>query len=425
MLDIKLLREEPEKVKEGILKKGADPKLVDDFLKLDTAWRKITAELDNLRAEQKELSGERDLESAKGLKEKIKIKKQEISELEKERLGIWIKIPNLPDDDVPVGPDESGNRVLRTWGEPTKFDFHPRDHLELGEKLGLIDVERASRIAGSRFNYLKGEAVLLEFALVKFVFDVLSDEEILKKLAGEIEKEYPSKLFLPMVPPAMIKTDVLQKMARLEPEEERYYIPSDDLYLVGSAEHALGPFHLGEIIPEDRLPIRYIGFSSSFRREAGSYGKDMRGILRMHQFDKLEMETFTLPEDSRKEQDFIVTIQEYLVQSLGLPYQVVAICTGDMGAPDTRQIDIETWLPSQNRYRETHTSDLMTDYQAHRLQTRVRRKNGEIQFVHMNDATAFAIGRTLIAIMENYQTKEGKIRVPKILQKYLGKKIIG
>jgi seryl-tRNA synthetase len=223
----------------------------------------------------------------------------------------------------------------------------------------------------------------------------------------------------------MIRPEVFQRMARLEPKEERYYIPSDDIYLIGSAEHTLGPLHMDETIQEDRLPIRYLGFSTAFRREAGSYGKDTRGILRVHQFDKLEMESFVSPEEGFAEQDFFVAIQEYLVHSLGLPYQVVAICTGDMGNPDVRQFDIEMWIPSQGKYRETHTSDYMGDYQARRLATKMKRKDGKTEFVHMNDATAFAIGRTLIAIMENYQTADGKIMVPEVLQKYVGKKVIG
>ena len=207
-------------------------------------------------------------------------------------------------------------------------------------------------------------------------------------------------------------------------KEERYYLQQDDLYLVGSAEHTLGPLHMDETLPEEALPLRYLGFSTAFRREAGSYGKDMKGILRVHQFDKLEMESFTAPEDSLKEQNFFVAIQEYLMQGLELPYQVVAVCTGDMGKPDARQIDIETWLPGQEKYRETHSADLMQDFQARRLNIKVKRKDGKIEFAHMNDATAFAIGRTLIAILENYQQKDGSVKMPRVLQGYVGKKEI-
>ena len=427
MLDIKLIRENSDVVRKAIALKGADPKLVDNFLELDGGWKRITGELDDLRHEQKELSGkeERDIDAAKGIKEKIKVKEAELAELEGERLSAWLKIPNLSSDDTPVGKNEESNKFLRSWGEPKKHDFPPKDHIELGETLGIIDVKKASEVSGSRFNYLKGDLVLLEYALVQHGFRVLMNEKILKEIADKVKPGYNPKPFIPVIPPVFIKPAVYQKMARLEPTEERYYIPSDDLYLIGSAEHTLGPLHMDETLKESEMPIRYVGFSSAFRREAGSYGKDVRGILRVHQFDKLEMESFTLPEDSITEQEFIVGIQEYLTQSLELPYQVIICSTGDQGGPDFRHIDVETWMPAQNKYRETHSADLMNDYQSRRLNTKVKRENGELQFVHMNDATAFAIGRTVIAIMENYQTKDGKIEVPKILQEYVGKKIIG
>ncbi|MEK7547180.1 MAG: serine--tRNA ligase [Patescibacteria group bacterium] len=425
MLDIKLLREDAEKVKKAIKLKGADPKIVDDFLKLDGGWRKITAELEGLRREQKELAEERDIDAAKGVKEKIKIKEEELSELEGERLSIWLNIPNLSSEDTPVGENEASNKFLRSWGEPRKFDFKPKDHLELGESLGIIDTKKAAEVSGTRFGYLKGDMVLLEFALVQYGFKILGDEKILKKIADKVKPGYSPKPFVPVIPPVLIKPEVFQKMARLEPTEERYYIPSDNMYLIGSAEHTLGPLHMNETLKEKELPLRYVGFSTAFRREAGSYGKDVKGILRVHQFDKLEMESFTLPENSLTEQEFIVGIQEYLMQSLELPYQVIICSTGDQGGPDFRHIDLETWMPAQNKYRETHSADLMNDYQSRRLNTKVKRENGDSQFIHMNDATTFAIGRTLIAILENYQTKDGKIEVPKVLQDYVGKKIIG
>jgi len=432
MLDIKLLRENPNKVKDGVRAKNSDPKLVDRFLALDTEWRTLTKELDEKRALQKALThsvhsgqGEkREVEKAKENRAAIQEIEARLLGIEKERDAVWMQIPNVPSEDTPIGKDESENKVIRKWGEPKKFDFKPKDHLELGESLGIIDVEKASKISGTRFGYLKGGAVLLEFALVQYALEVLRDGKVLKSLADKIEKGYSAKPFIPVVPPVMIRKDVLRRMARLDPEEERYHIESDDLYLIGSAEHTLGPLHMDETLGEKELPIRYAGFSTSFRREAGSYGKDTKGILRVHQFDKLELESFTVAENSRKEQDFIVSIQEYLLQSLKIPYQVVAICTGDMGGPDTRQIDLEAWLPGQNKYRETHTSDLMTDYQSRRLNTKVKRADGKTELVHMNDATAFAIGRTIIAIMENYQTKDGTIEVPKVLQKYVGQKEI-
>jgi seryl-tRNA synthetase len=311
------------------------------------------------------------------------------------------------------------NKILRQVGKAPKFDFQPKEHWQLGRDLGIIDNERAAKVSGSRFTYLKGGAALLEFALIQFAFSVLTNEKILKKIIKTSDLNVKPTPFVPVIPPVLIQEEVMQKMARLEPKEERYHIPNDNLYLVGSAEHTIGAMYMDEVLQVDKMPIRYIGFSTAFRREAGSYGKDTKGITRIHQFDKLEMESFTLPDDSVAEQDFIVAIQEYLVKSLDLPYQVVAICTGDMGAPDARQIDIETWMPGQEKYRETHTSDMMTDYQARRLGTKVRLKSGSLEFVHMNDATAFA-GRTIIAILENYQTKEGTVKVPKVLSKYMG-----
>lgn len=425
MIDIKILREDPERVREAIANKNGDPKLVDDFLKIDEAWRGATTELDKLREEQKELSAKRDIETAKTNKERIKAKEEGLANLEEERNLLWMKVPNMPTEDTPVGKSEEDNKVLRVIGEPKKFNFEPKDHVELGERFGLIDVESASRVSGTRFAYLKGAAARMEFALVQYAFEILTNQKVMQSIAEGVSPGYSSKPFVPVVPPVMIRPEVFGKMARLEPKEERYYIESDDLYLIGSAEHTLGPLHMDQIIPEEELPIRYVGFSTAFRREAGSYGKDTRGILRVHQFDKVEMESFTLPKHSVIEQDFFVAIQEYLTWSLELPYRVVVVCTGDMGGPDARQIDIETWMPAQGKYRETHSADLMTDYQARRLNTKVRRKDGGTEFAHMNDATVFAIGRTLVAILENYQTKDGKVGVPKVLQGYVGKKVIG
>ncbi len=434
MLDIKLLREETDRVKAGIAAKNGDPALVDEFLKLDGAWRTATTELERLRAEQKNLSREiaapgggeprPGREAAKANKENIKAKEKEVEELEVRRNAVWIRIPNLPSADTPVGKDESANKVIKTVGEPTKFDFEPKDHMAIGEALGIINVEKASAVTGTRFGYLLGAAAQMEFALVQYAFEIMTNPSVMKSIAESVKPGYNPKIFVPVVPPVMIRPEVFQRMARLEPKEERYHIPSDDLYLVGSAEHTLGPLHMDETVPEERLPIRYVGFSTAFRREAGSYGQDTHGILRVHQFDKVEMESFAVPEDGLTEQDFFVAIQEYLMWSLELPYQVVICSTGDQGDPDARHLDVETWMPGQNRYRETHSADYMADYQARRLNTRVKRRDGTA-YAHMNDATVFAIGRTLIAILENYQTAEGKVRVPRVLQKYVGQEIIG
>lgn len=425
MIDAEIIRNDPDRVRKAAKAKGADPALADKFLELDGEWRKGTHELDGLRAEQKKLSEERNVDAARANKEKIKEAEERLGKLEAERNAVWKKIPNLPSEDTPEGKNEEDNKVLREVGTKKKFDLPPKDHVALGEALGIIDMETAGKVSGARFAYLKGDLVLLQFALVQYAFDMLGNEYVLRSIAGNISKDISVKPFVPVVPPVMIRPETYDRMARLEPKEERYHIPSDDLYLVGSAEHTLGPLHMDATIPEEHLPLRYVGYSTSFRREAGSYGKDTRGILRVHQFDKVEMESFTVPEQARVEQDFMVAIQEYLVWSLELPYRVVLCCTGDQGDTDARHIDIEIWMPSQNAYRETHSADLTTDYQSRRLGTKVRRKDGKTEFVHMNDATVFAIGRMLIAIMENYQTPDGRIEIPKVLQKYVGKEVIG
>jgi seryl-tRNA synthetase len=290
--------------------------------------------------------------------------------------------------------------------------------------LGVIDTEKAAEVTGARFAYLKGDLVLMQFALVQYTFSILTDKNVLKEIANKVSLNISDNIFKPVVPPALVSMKVMGKMARLEPMDDRYCFPDDQLCLVGSAEHTLGPLHMDETISADNLPLRYIGYSTAFRREAGTYGKDTKGILRLHQFDKLEMESFSLAKDGQAEQDLFVAIQEYLVSSLGLPYQVVLKCTGDMGGPDARAVDIETWLPGEDTYRETHTADYMTDYQSRRLRTRTINSSGEKEFVHMNDGTAFAIGRIIIAIMENYQQEDGTIKVPEVLIPYMGRKVI-
>lgn len=428
MLDINYIRENTEKVKEAAKNKQHDPAIVDEVLALSQKRVGLIQRTEELRQERNQISksdSEENRKRGKEIKDELKELEPGLEEVEKEYKNALYKIPNVPFDEVPVGKDESENKVVKKVGEPKKFSFKPKDHLELGEALGIIDVETASKVTGPRFGYLKRDAVLLEFALNMFAMGILTNEVKLKEITDKAGLDVSTKPFIPVLPPVMVKAEVFLKMARinsLDPsqEEEKYYLPKDDLYLIGSAEHTLGPMHMDQTIAEKDLPIRYAGFSTAFRREAGSYGKDTRGVFRVHQFDKLEMESFTTPEDSRKEQEFIVAVQEHLNSVLGLPYQVVEICTGDMGGPDARQIDIETWLPGQDKYRETHTSDLMTDYQARRLGTKVQRKGGETEYVHMNDATAFA-GRSLIAILENYQQEDGSIEIPEALRPYMGK----
>lgn len=422
MLDIKFIRENKEKVKKACQQKQVDCDL-DKLLDLDKKRRELLQKTEDLRAEQNKLD-KTQIDKAKEIKQQIKKIDPELKELEKELGEMVCEVPNVISEEVPEGPDESGNKILRKFKEPTRFEFEPKDHMELGKINNLIDTEKSAEISGSRFNYLFNEAVFLQFALIKFVFDTLTNPDVIKTLAEKAGNP-SAKVFTPVIPPVIAKEEIMKKMDRFDPIDDRYYLENDKALFIGSAEHTLGPLHMNEIIDEKDLPIRYVGYSTAFRREAGSYGKDTAGILRRHQFDKAEMETFSKPEDGLLEQNLIVAIQEYLVQQLEIPYQLILLCTGDMGKPDFRQIDVECWLPGQNKYRETHTSDYMTDYQSRRLNIKFRREEDKkTEFVHMNDATAFAMGRILIAILENYQQKDGSIAVPKVLRGYVGKDVI-
>lgn len=423
MLDIAFIRSQPDVVKRAAKAKRVDVD-IDRLLELDERRRALQRERDTWGQKKNEsakaFSKENDArEEGRAIKKRLVELETEFRTVDEEFRSLLLRVPNIPSEDTPEGTDESQNVIVRTVGELPQFSFAPKEHWELGERLGL-DSARAARVSGSRFAYLKGDLALLEFALVQHAFSILTNTETLEEIRTRAQSSVPTTPFIPVVPPVLIKPDVLERMARLEPREERYYIESDDLFLVGSAEHTLGPLHLEETCSEKDLPMRYVGFSSAFRREAGSHGKDVRGILRVHQFDKVEMESFTVPEHAAQEQEFFVAIQEYLMQSLELPYRVALVCTGEMGKPNARQIDIETWFPGQQRYRETHSADCMGDYQARRLQTKVRRASGTTEFVHMNDATVYAIGRTIAALLEVHQTADGIVRLPAALRPYLG-----
>lgn len=424
MLDITFIKEHTDVVKAAIKnKKGKDVDL-DRVLALYEKRKELRGKVSDLNAERNKAAQARDIEAGKRIKGELKELEEELKSVEKEYVGLMIQIPNVPSPDTPVGEDESGNVVVRQVGDKKHFGFTPQPHWELGEALNIIDKETAAEVSGARFAYLKGDLVLMQFALLQFAFSVLTNKEKLESIAKDAGLDVDVTPFVPVLPPVMMKSAVMNRMARLEPIDDRYYFEKDDLVFVGSAEHTLGPMHMDHVFKEEDIPLRYVGYSTAFRREAGTYGKDTKGILRLHHFDKLELETFVPPEKSYAEQDFIVAIQEYFMQQLGIPYQVVMICTGDMGAPDHRQIDIESWMPGQDTYRETHTSDLIGGYQPRRLNTRMKRADGTIDHVHMNDATVFAMGRTLIAIMENYQNEDGSIGVPEVLRKWVGKEKI-
>jgi seryl-tRNA synthetase len=428
MLDIRYVRENAERVKEFSKQKGYEVD-VDRVLGLDEERRELQQKADELRTERnsiadamKKAAGKPDEQSI----ERGRVIKTELAEVE-ERLGVvdqecmtlFKKIPNIPADDVPIGASEEENVVVKKVGEPRAFDFTPKNHAEIADAKGWLDKERAAKVAGSRFTYLKGDLVRLQFALIQFIMDKLSDQAFIDEVIRENGLEVSNKPFLPVLPPYMIRTELYDAMDRLEPRDDRYKIEGDDLWLQGSAEHVLGSMHADEILNEKDLPLRYIGYATSFRREAGTYGKDMEGIFRMHQFDKLEMESLGVAEKGLDEHLFMIAIQEKLMSLLEIPYRVLLKCTIDIGKPNARGVDIEAWLPGQGKYRETHTADYMTDYQARRLKTRVRRENGALELVHTNDATTLPLSRGPIAIIENGQDKEGNVEIPEVLRPYM------
>jgi seryl-tRNA synthetase len=430
MIDLQDLRARPEAYQAAATNKAVKVDVL-AFLKLDEERRQLQQHVDAMRSEKNSVSKAvpqmRGDEKAKAiadmkeLGEKLKTAEEKYAAAEEEWKRMYLMVPNLPLPHVPVGRSEEDNVVVRTVGKPTEFPFEPQDHMALGTALDIIDVEKAAAVSGSRFAYLKGDAVRLQMAIIQHAFDVLADETLIAAIIKEKKLSVSAKPFVPMLPPVIMRKDVMDRMDRLQPEEQRYLLPEDGQVLVGSAEHTMGPYFMEETIPEEDLPIRFIGYSTAFRREAGTYGKDMGGILRVHQFDKLEMESFATAETGEDEQTLIVALQEHLVASLGLPYRVLQKCTYDIGKPNANGVDIECWIPSQKTYRETHTSDYMTDYQARRLGTHYKGADGK-KLVHMNDATAFAIGRTLIAILENHQNEDGSVTIPKALRPYMGGK---
>ena len=432
MLDIRFIRDNAEAVQENATRKNYSVDIA-KLLTLDDQRRELSLRADELRerrnanaAKMKGASGKPDqaiIDEGKAIKIELAELEESLNLVSEEALALQKKVPNMAAADVPVGASEDENVVAKVVGEPTKFSFTPRNHYEIAEQRDWIDKERAAKVAGSRFAYIKGDLVKLQFAIIQFVINSLSDSETIEKIAkGAGLEGISTKPFTPILPPLMIRTELYDAMDRLEPRDDRYKLEDDDLWLQGSAEHVMGSMHANEILSESQLPLRYLGYATSFRREAGTYGKDMEGILRMHQFDKLEMESFTTAADGLKEHLLMVAIQEYLLSQLELPYQVIQKCTADIGKPNARGIDMEAWLPGQNQYRETHTADYMTDYQARRLQTRVRREDGTLELIHTNDATAFALGRAMIAIIENGQQEDGTVTIPTVLRPYLGGK---
>jgi seryl-tRNA synthetase len=419
MLDPDFIRNNPDKVRQGTKNKGYDSQLVDQWLELDKQWREQIQQVEEIRKQRNELveefkqKGEKPpqevIDQGKQLKEQLQQKEDKLQQLEEQRQQAGYQIPNIPAQDVPIGKDDSENKVIKTVGDKPNFKFDPKDHLQLGEELDLIDVDRASKVSGPRFGYFKNQAAHLEMALMWYAFNKLID-----------------KGFTPIIPPSIIKKDMERKMGYVEHGQwrEMYQTQEDDLILASSSEHTVIPMHANETFNQDDLPKKYVNFSTCFRREAGSYGQDTRGMFRVHQFNKVEMNIYTQPETKLSDQmtKEMLQIQEEIMKELNLPYQIVAACTGDLPFPNRRMYDVEAWFPGHKQYRETHSCSNCTDYQTRRLNIKVR-IGQDLKEVHALNATVVT-DRVLLAIIENYQQKDGSIKIPKVLQKYVSKKAI-
>ncbi|MGA8217634.1 MAG: serine--tRNA ligase [Solirubrobacterales bacterium] len=417
-LDLKQIRSDPEPVRSALSRRGAGDQL-DDLLAVDERRRELNTRVDQIRAEQNKLSGEiqeaaregktddpafnRAREASSGLKAELKELEPQLGELSEKRDELLVSLPNLPEPDAPDGETEEDNVTLREVGEKPEFGFEPLDHLDLAQGHGWIEMEAAAEASGSRFAYLLGDLAMLEFALVRFAMERVRAEG-----------------FEPTIPPVLVREKALYGTGYFPGEREMIYeIPRDELFLVGTSEVSLAALQADRIMEPGELPKRYAGFSTCFRREAGAAGRDTRGIFRVHQFDKVEMFSFVEPGSSREEHERMLAIQEAILGALEIPYRVVDVAVGDLGAPAARKFDCEGWIPSQQRFRELTSCSNTTDYQARRLSSRYRAAQGESpEPVHTLNGTAVAVGRTLIALLENGQTEDGNVELPAPLQEF-------
>ena len=419
MLDIKLIRSNPDFVKERLSTRDKSySKMIDEILAVDEERRSLIRELEDLKAEKNRISKqigilfrEGKIEEAEKAKEEVYAKNKKIDQLEKELKDVekrfnhlLLSVPNIPHPSVPVGQDEEENVEIRRWGEPRKFDFDPLPHWEIGESMGILDFERGAKLSGSRFTVMFGYAAKIERALINFMLDL------------HTKKHRYTEVWTPV----LVKPEILTGTGQLPKfEEDLYKVCDEDLYLLPTAEVSLTNLHANEILKEEELPKYYTAYTPCFRREAGSHGKDVRGILRQHQFDKVELVKIVKPEDSYNELERLVNEAEKVLQLLELPYRVVELCTGDLGFSASKTYDIEVWVPSQNRYREISSCSNTEDFQARRAKIRYKDKDGKNRFVHTLNGSGLAVGRTLLAIMENYQRKDGGFDVPEVLKKYM------
>jgi seryl-tRNA synthetase len=420
MLDIKLIRENPESVRNNLAKRG-DPensKMLDALISLDSEWRQnltklnglrhdrklVTVEIAKLKKAGKDASGE--VEQAKSIDTEITVMEKQVAEKEEKIRDYLLRLPNLLHETVPFGKDENDNVQIKTWGEPPKFGFPAKNHIDLALNLDIVDVERAGKVAGSRFFYLKRQGVLLDMALMSFAME-----------------EMTRKGYLPVEPPYLMRREPYEGVTALSDfGDVLYKIENEDLYLIATSEHPMAAMYMNEVFKEKDLPLKLAGISACFRKEAGAHGKDTRGIFRTHQFNKIEQFVFCAPEHSWKLHEELLQNAEDLVQKLGLPYRVVNVCTGDIGTVAAKKYDVEAWMPAQEGYREIISCSNCTDYQARRLNIRYREKEGAPTkgFVHTLNSTALATGRTIVAILENFQQEDGSVVVPKVLRKYMG-----
>jgi seryl-tRNA synthetase len=416
VLDVRAIRDDPETYRAGLARRNMAA-VVDELLAADERRRQLTVRVEELRAEQNRAS--KAIGGAQGdqkqalitevgkVSAELKVVEPELEEAEAALAQLLSTTPNVPHPSAPDGFTDEDAQEIKRVGEPSEFDFEPKDHVALGERLGVLDIDRAVRTSGSRFVYLTGDIVFVQFALMRHAMDILADEG-----------------FVPVIPPVLVREQAMYGTGMLPDAEGQVYTTNeDDLYLIGTAEVPLAAMHMGEIIDEASLPLRYAGYSTCFRREAGSYGKDLGGMFRVHQFDKVEMFVFTTPDASWEEHERLLAIEERILGSLGFPYRVVNIAAGDLGGPAAKKFDIEGWLPAQGRYRELTSCSNTTDYQARRMQTRVRRAGGSIEALHTLNGTATAMSRTLIAILENHQRADGTVVLPASLHPYLPERL--
>jgi len=408
MLDIKFIRENVELVKSATKNKGFDETVVDKLIEVDTQRRKLIQQTEELRARKNKLTKD-DIDEGKKLKIEVKEIEESLNSVEEKYNELLWKVPNIPSSKSPIGKSDKDNVEIKKWGEPVKFSFTPKDHLELGKELGILDFDAGSKVTGSQFYFLYGDGAMLELALTHYVFEKLSKEG-----------------FLPVITPDLAKSRYYlgTGYAPKGDEAQTYTIEGQDLGLIATAEVTLAGSHADEAIPESELPIKYVGYSHCFRQEAGAYGKYSKGLYRVHQFSKTEMFIYCKPEDSERLHEYLLQMEEEIYQELGLPYRVLEMCTGDLGAMAARKFDVEVWMAGRDDYGEVTSTSNCTDYQARNLNIKYKKKNGETEYLHMLNGTAIVTSRVPVAILENFQNEDGSVNIPTVLQKWMGKEKI-